>query len=86
MSKIIKTKVYQLNELTEDAKETAREWYRGGALDYEWYDSVYEDAKTIAGLMGINIDKIYFSGFPVKGMELALRVTILMLNSQSRKL
>jgi len=67
MSKIIKTKVYQLDELTEDAKETAREWYREGALDYEWYDSVYEDAKTIAGLMGINIDKIYFSGFSSQG-------------------
>ena len=67
MSKIIKTKVYQLDELTEDAKETAREWYRGGALDYEWYESVYEDAKTIAGLMGINIDKIYFSGFSSQG-------------------
>lgn len=32
----IKTKVYQINELSEPAKEKAREWYREGAFDYEW--------------------------------------------------
>ena len=32
-----------------------------------WWDHVYDDAKTIGGLMGIEIDKIYFSGFSYQG-------------------
>lgn len=64
---IIETKVYTLDELTDEAKEKAREWYREHALDYEWYDCTYEDAKTIAALLGISINKIYFSGFYSQG-------------------
>lgn len=65
--KTIETVVYNFNELDEKAKEKARAWYREGAFDYEWYDSIYEDATTIAALMGISIDKIYFSGFYSQG-------------------
>lgn len=39
--------VYQFDELDEKAKERAREWYRAGALDYEWWESVYEDAAQL---------------------------------------
>ena len=59
--------VYTFDELDEDAKETARSWYREGAFDYEWWDSVYEDSKTIGALMGISVDRIYFSGFWSQG-------------------
>jgi hypothetical protein len=63
----METTVYQFDELNEDAKEKAREWWREGGMDYEWYDAVYEDAKAIGELMGIEIDKIYFSGFSSQG-------------------
>ncbi len=43
------TTVYQFDELNDEAKEKAREWYRSGALDYEWWESTYEDAAR-AGL------------------------------------
>lgn len=33
----------------------------------KWWDSVYEDAKVIAALMGIKITNIYFSGFASQG-------------------
>lgn len=59
--------LYTFEELSEDAKEKAREWYRQGALDYEWWNFVFEDAKTIGALMGIEIDQIYFSGFWSQG-------------------
>ena len=39
--------LYEFNELSDTAKEKAREWYRGGALDYDWWDSIYDDAKRI---------------------------------------
>ena len=39
--------VYQFDELSDTAKDTARDWYRQGALDYDWWDSTYEDAKRV---------------------------------------
>jgi len=43
----ISTTVYQFDELNDTAKEKAREWYRNGALDYDWWDFTYQDAATI---------------------------------------
>lgn len=59
--------VFEFSELSEQAKEKARAWYREGALDYDWYDCIFEDAKTIGELFGLYIDKIYFSGFWSQG-------------------
>lgn len=67
MPQIIETTVFTYDELSGKAKAKARDWYSQGALDYPWYDSIYEDAKTIGALMGIAIDKIYFSGFACQG-------------------
>ena len=43
----ITTTVYNFDELSDEAKEKARDWYREGALDYEWWDCTYNDAATI---------------------------------------
>jgi hypothetical protein len=69
--------IYTFDELDDSAKETAREWYREGALDYDWWDAVYEDAKEVAKRLGIeflrkkhrgsNGPGIYFSGFYSQG-------------------
>lgn len=59
-----------------------REWYREGALDYDWWEFVYEDAAHIAELLGIELRQkpvklmngktrydpcIWFSGFYSQG-------------------
>ena len=67
MSKTICTTVYTFDELSEEAKKKARGWFKNGGFDYDWYDSVYDDAKTIGKLMGIDINKIYFSEFYSQG-------------------
>lgn len=67
MSRTIEKTVFTFDELSETAKEKAREWYREGALDYEWYDAVYKDAMACAKILGIDITKIYFSGFSSQG-------------------
>ena len=67
MSTIIRTEVFLFDELTDEAKEKAREWYREGALDYAWWDGVYNTAKTAGACMGIDVDNIYFSGFWSQG-------------------
>ncbi len=59
--------IFKFSELSETAKDKAREWYRNTSVNDEWWDCVYDDAKTIAALMGFDIDKIYFSGFWSQG-------------------
>ena len=61
--------IYKFDELSDDSKENALNELRSsdGYLQYKWYDHVYDDAKIIGGLMGIEIDKIYFSGFSCQG-------------------
>lgn len=46
--------VYQFDELSDRAKERAREWYRscGGPEDFEF---VIEDAETILGMLGFEL-------------------------------
>jgi hypothetical protein len=51
----IETKVYTFDELSDSAKEKAREWYREGNLDYEWWDCTYDDAVKCAECLGIEI-------------------------------
>ena len=43
----ITTTVYMFDELSEKAKEKAREWYREGALDREWWSYLYDEAKEL---------------------------------------
>jgi hypothetical protein len=75
--RIIETPVYTLTELSDAAKERARSWYREG-LDYEWWDTVYDDFETICRILGVDLrtqivrlygggtrqkPSIWFSGF-----------------------
>jgi hypothetical protein len=55
------------DDLSDAAKEKAREWYREASSDDQWWDSTYEDAKTIGALMGVTVDDIGFSGFWSQG-------------------
>ena len=78
--RIKETKIYQYDELSENAKEKAREWYR--EVDYDWWDCLYEDFAERAKELGIELSKkpvllmngktrydpeIYFSGFYCQG-------------------
>jgi len=45
--KTIEIAVYQFSELSDPAKDVARDWYRNWALHYEWWDSTYEDAANV---------------------------------------
>ncbi len=45
--KTIETKVYTFDELSDKAKDTARDWAREHVYDYDWWDSIYMDAETI---------------------------------------
>lgn len=68
MPRTIETTVYQFSELSDKAKETARDWYRSAAFDHEWWDFVYEDAVRCAAILGIDIaarnQKCIYTGKP----------------------
>jgi hypothetical protein len=55
MPRVQETTVYQFDELSDSAKEAARDWFRQGNLDYEWYEFVFDDVATIADLLGIDL-------------------------------
>ena len=70
----ITTKVYTYDELNEKAQEKAREWYREGAFDYEWYEFTIEEFVNIGNMLGITFDgegtnrlRVHFSGFYSQG-------------------
>ena len=49
---VVKMKVYEFVELSEEAKEKAREWYRDGALYYNWWDCTFDDAERVGLKIG----------------------------------
>lgn len=67
--------LYRFDELSAEAKERAREWYRESILDASDFSSVIEDAARIGELFGIdfstygklNRPPIYWSGFYSQG-------------------
>lgn len=65
--KTIEINLYRFDELSESAKERARQWWREGGLACDWWDATETDAKEIAALMGLEIDNLYFRGFSSQG-------------------
>ena len=57
---MVEKTLYQFHELPEDAKQYAISTYWGSDWDYE---CIFEDAKEIGKLMGIEIKDIFFTGF-----------------------
>jgi ATP-dependent protease HslVU (ClpYQ) peptidase subunit len=56
------TTVYQFDELSDKAKERARDWYREGTCDDTYWrrlecESVIDDAATVAGFLGLDINQ-----------------------------
>ncbi len=68
--RIKETKLYQFDELSDDAKEKARDWYRQGNSEMfgDFHgDCVIDDAKECFKLLGIRIDRVFYSGFSSQG-------------------
>jgi len=67
--RVIETKAYTFDELSEQAKEKAIEKQKqsDGYLDYEWYDCVKYEFEEKAKESGFNYTKSYFSGFWSQG-------------------
>lgn len=68
----IQTNLYQYSELSEKAKQKARDWYTGEGFEFQ-YDFVFDDFTQICDILGIDLSdsknnsQIYFSGFSSQG-------------------
>lgn len=69
MPRVLEKTVFKFDELSDAAKEKAREWYRRASEGDNFFsESVIEDAATVAALMGIDLHQR-----PVKLMSGATR-------------
>ena len=65
---VIKVNTYSFKELSKEAKKKVLERLSQINVDYDqWHDGIIEDAKECGKILGIDIDKIYFSGFSSQG-------------------
>lgn len=79
--RVIETNAYTYDELSDEAKEKAREWYRSATASDDFFsECVFDNAATVADLMGIDLcwtrpgnpanpykQTIYYSGFYSQG-------------------
>lgn len=65
----IRIKVYKFDQLDERAKQIAIDGMRDINVDYDWWDSVYEDFSMLCEKIGLTVDqkKTYFSSFSSQG-------------------
>lgn len=60
--------LYTFNELSDSAKERARDWWRKAfSGDNFWAEYTEEEARQQANFMGFNVEKILWSGFASQG-------------------
>jgi hypothetical protein len=102
MPHIREVTVYQFDELSDHAKEQARQWYRTASQGDNYFaESVIEDAATIADLLGINLRQttvklmgggtrqeptIYWSGFWSQGDGACFEGTYYYAKGSTRKI
>lgn len=61
-------RAYTFDQLPDDAKMRVIDDHRDVNVDgIEWWDGVYMDAEHVAGLLGITVERIFFSGFWSQG-------------------
>lgn len=59
---------YSFDELSEEVKKKVLDRNRYWNVEgFEWWDYIYDDAKAVAKILGIEINDIYFSGFYSQG-------------------
>ena len=69
MPEVIEVTTYSFSELSEEAKQAARDWFVSGSYPHEdeWYEAVQHDAISAFACLGIEAEDFRFSGFGSQG-------------------
>lgn len=59
--------LYGFNELSDKAKERARNWWLEGLTDFQWYELTVEHWQGVCEAFGVNDPAIAFRGFWSQG-------------------
>ena len=51
---IIEVKVYKFEELSDSAKDTARQWFREG-FDYPWFQDAMDSVRAFSKEFGVKV-------------------------------
>ena len=101
MPRIVETTVYQLGELSVEAREKARAWFRESMDTDDWYEFVYEDFEAICAILGVRLKTravrlygggtrqrpcVYFRGFWSQGDGASFEAFYSHANGASRKI
>ena len=65
--RVIEKTIYQFDELSDAAKEKAREWFRDALADDWGAESVIDYAKHDGALIGFGVDRVCWRGFWSQG-------------------
>jgi hypothetical protein len=64
----VTTNTYTFPELSDKAKDKARECYHNTYMsDEHWHEFIIDDAKEVGKLLGFDVERIHFSGFSSQG-------------------
>jgi len=58
---------FRFEELSETAQETAINAFWEANTDHEWWDFLFDEFRTVASILGIDVKDTYFSGFYGQG-------------------
>lgn len=47
--------IYKFNELSDDAKQNALDWYKGAGFEYHWVDEWQESLKDFSSYFGLKV-------------------------------
>lgn len=82
MPQIVEVAVFGLSELSEDARDKARDWYRQNMDGDDWFEFIYDDFAAVCAILGVSLKTrsvslmdggtrlkplIYFRGFESQG-------------------
>ena len=65
--RVVEKTIYQFDELSDAAKDKAREWFRGVLADDWGAESVIDYAKHVGALIGFGVNRVCWRGFWSQG-------------------
>jgi len=101
MPRIVETTVYQLGEMSVEAREKARACFRESMDTDDWYEFVYDDFEAICAILGVRLKTravrlygggtrqrpcVYFCGFWSQGDGASIEAFYSHANGASRKI